>query len=499
MKKNIITLLLCFASITMIAQTNKPARTIVTTDGEVDDIDSFIRMLLYTNEFKTEGLVISSSQWHYAGDGKGTKFISEMPYTKKIYGERTELRWPGTQWIYNLVDAYGQVYPNLKNHDSRYPIPEDLKSKIAIGNIAFEGEMEIDTDGSNLIKKVLLDDNPDPVYLQAWGGTNTIARALKSIEDQYKPTPEWQSIYEKVGKKTIIYTILDQDATYKKYVEPNWPNRAVFYNANQFWCFAYDWKKKVPQPYHKYMNGAFMSKNILHNKGPLLKMYHSYGDGNQPLGEFDDRFSNPAKLLTVEKGPFTKYSFISEGDTPAFLHLVDMGLGNFENPNYGGWSGRLNKSEKIKNRFEDGESSADFNPFTKQMDLSYAQTRWVPDIQNDFAARASWCVLSYKNANHAPKFRDPSVVVMEVNPGSQISLQPEAVDPDGNKLTYSAWLYKEISDSAIIKFKVGIKGDISVKMQKNCIKGETYHIIVEANDNGIPNLKAYKRIIIKIK
>jgi Protein of unknown function (DUF1593) len=36
-------------------------RTIITTDGEIDDVDSFIRMLLYANEFSIEGLVYSSS------------------------------------------------------------------------------------------------------------------------------------------------------------------------------------------------------------------------------------------------------------------------------------------------------------------------------------------------------------------------------------------------------------------------------------------------------
>lgn len=33
----------------------KKPRTIVTTDGEIDDVDSFIRMLLYANEFRIEG------------------------------------------------------------------------------------------------------------------------------------------------------------------------------------------------------------------------------------------------------------------------------------------------------------------------------------------------------------------------------------------------------------------------------------------------------------
>ena len=56
-------------------------RTIVTTDGEVDDMDTFMRFLLYSNEFDIEGIVYSASQWHYAGDGQGTLFTSEMEST----------------------------------------------------------------------------------------------------------------------------------------------------------------------------------------------------------------------------------------------------------------------------------------------------------------------------------------------------------------------------------------------------------------------------------
>lgn len=64
----------------------------MTTDGEIDDVDSFIRMLLYSNEFHLEGLVYSSSMWHYKGDGKGILVISEMEMTKKMYGAKTDLR-----------------------------------------------------------------------------------------------------------------------------------------------------------------------------------------------------------------------------------------------------------------------------------------------------------------------------------------------------------------------------------------------------------------------
>src|SRR5512139_3223582 len=130
----------CTGSTAMQAGPEKP-RTIVTTDGEVDDMDTFIRLLLYTNEFDIEGIIYTSSQWHYAGDGKGTKHISEMPMTKRMYGERTDLRWTGTAWIQNLIDKYAVCYPNLQTHDPGYPSPEYLKSIIRVGNIDFEGEM----------------------------------------------------------------------------------------------------------------------------------------------------------------------------------------------------------------------------------------------------------------------------------------------------------------------------------------------------------------------
>jgi hypothetical protein len=57
-----------------------------------------------------------------------------------------------------------------------------------VGNVEFDGDISKDTPGSDLIKALLLDDEPGPIYLLAWGGQSTIARALKSIQDQYKGT-----------------------------------------------------------------------------------------------------------------------------------------------------------------------------------------------------------------------------------------------------------------------------------------------------------------------
>lgn len=495
MKKRILWLLL-FMSNLCLAQSLKP-RTIVTTDGELDDVDSFIRMLLYTNEYKVEGLIVSSSQWHYKGDGKGTKFTSEMEMTKKLYGERTELRWPGEQWIYDLVDAYGKVYPNLIKHSKDYPTHKYLRDRIRIGNIDFEGEMAKDTPGSDFIKAKLLDDDLRPLYLQVWGGTNTIARALKSIEDTYKNTPQWDKIYKKVCQKAILYAILDQDATYKKYIEPNWKDLKVYYNSNQFWSFAYFWKRSVPEQLHSYLEGNFMGK-IINNHGPLLKMYYSYGDGNPPKGELEDIYSSMEKAKKNQWGSFGQYDFISEGDSPAFLHLVDVGLNNLEHPQDGGWGGRLVQSTTTPSRWEDGDAASDYNPFTQKIDKAFAQTRWIPAIQNDFAARADWCIKDFNGVNHAPKVSVSNRNLL-VNKGQKISLKPLTSDPDGNKVSLKFWQYKEVGTckEEVLIAQNGNSAEITIPASAK--SGDTIHIILEAEDNGTPVLTRYQRVILKVK
>ena len=42
-------------------------RVIVTSDGEIDDECSMVRFLLYANEWDVEGIITSSSQYHWHG------------------------------------------------------------------------------------------------------------------------------------------------------------------------------------------------------------------------------------------------------------------------------------------------------------------------------------------------------------------------------------------------------------------------------------------------
>jgi len=396
----------------------------------------------------------------------------------------------------DLITRYAQVYDSLRLHDPDYPSPDHLLELIRVGNIEFEGEMEKDTEGSEFIRKVLLDENPAPVYLQTWGGTNTVARALKSIEDTYKNTAQWQNVYAKVSAKAIIYAILDQDATYRDYVAPTWPDLRILYNSAQFWSFAYAWPRVVPGELQRYLIGAWYSSNIRFNHGPLLERYYLWGDGRQIPN--DPEHDHGSLELTLQRGR-TQYDFISEGDSPAYFHLLDVGLRNVEDPSYGGWGGRLIQSETSLNRWEDGQHVTDRNPYTDEDDAAYPQTRWIDVLQNDFAARADWCVSSHDGANHPPAVRLNHPRDLTAASGASVHLSGGANDPDGDDVSYRWWQYADVdtyegeiaisdSDGAVASFTV----------PENAESGETIHIILEVTDTGTPPLTRYQRVIVTV-
>jgi len=478
------------------APTDIRPQTIVMTDGEVDDMDSFLRFLLYTNDLDVKGIIYTSSMWHYKGDGKGTLFTTHMDIVKHYHpGWHTDLRWCGTDWIKNYIDKYRTVYPTLLQHDKNYPSPNKLQSLVHIGNIDFEGEMNHDTDGSNFIKKVLLNDDNNPIYFETWGGANTFARALKSIEDEYKNTAQWNEIYQKVSKKAILYNIMDQDETYKTYIAVKWPKIKIYYNSWQFGCLAYIWPQTVPEAQQKYFRGNWMKENIL--KGPLTSNYMTYGDGHKLAGDPEDKFGSMAEAA---KNGYTKYDLISEGDSPSFLYLINNGLRSTESPTYGGWSGRLSPSASTNNLWEDNEGSFDYNPYTKKLDKYYSQTRWIDAIQNDFAARVNWTTTDYQHANHAPQnIKIQEGLDIHVKAGEKLTLHASASDPDKNKLNYKWYQYKEAGTyRAAVKVK-GKEQSAIITIPDNAVKGETIHIILAVTDNGQPPLTRYARVILTVE
>ncbi len=487
-------------------ETEQKVRTVITTDGEVDDMNSVIRFMYYANEVDLKGIVLTSSVYHYAGDEQA----GISPY-----------RWTGTEWITQFIDAYADVYKNLKVHADGYPAPDFLKKVTKIGNISNVGEMEKITDGSEFLKNLILDSDNSDLYIQTWGGTNTTARALKSIQEQYEGTASWGSIKKAISNKVIIYIILDQDDSYGNYIAKEWPDIRIINDRSNFWRFAYAWTLN-PSEVNNLLKGEWLYSNIKTGHGALLDHYALMGDGNYIEGELPEEQRGTDEYLESHPS-YNRYDFISEGDSPSFLYLFDNGLRSLEDPSYGGWGGRFGKvSDKLfKN------TVLDFDPYTNRYEAEYSLMRWFDDIQNDFAARADWGITAnYKDANHYPKLQIKEGLDLSVSPGEQITLHAVATDPDGDQLSYKWWHYFEadtyqeytgqrpdISENMIsINQALGegeIPGGIALEgsdtnmvtfvVPENAKSGDTIHIIAEVVDDGVIPLKRYQRVILTVK
>jgi hypothetical protein len=409
-------------------------RIIATTDGEIDDRCSMVRFLLYANEWDIEGIIYCSSKFHWKGHN-----------------------WAGEQWIERDIDMYAKFYDNLKTHAKGFPTPEQLKAVTFVGNIDRVGEMTKVTPGSRRIVKILLDNKPGPVYLQAWGGTNTIARALKTIQEKHSDQ------VAKVTKKAIIFIILDQDKTFRKYIEPNWPGLQILGSFRQFSCIAYSWERKIPGALHKYYDRAWMQENILSGHGPLCARYEHH----------------------------SKKGFRSEGDSPAFMHQILVGLRSLEHPGYGGWGGRfVREGRGHKSTWRGARDDGDVNK---------PIWRWSEAFQNDWAARADWCVTKeYKKANHPPKVKLAGALDRTAKPGDKITLSAAgSSDPDGNKLSYQWWRYDDV-DTAKTKIEITGADKVGASFVVPDEPGKTIHIILEVTDDGDPPLTRYARVIVKV-
>jgi hypothetical protein len=473
-------------------------RTVVTTDMEQDDLASLIRYLLYTDDLDTEGIVYTSSRFHWAGDGKGTLFfLPGREYTTP----QTSWRWTGTRTIQDQVlPAYAKVYPNLRRQDPRYPTPAALLSRVRIGNIDFEGEMSHDTPGSNLIRRLLLDRDPRPLYLQAWGGTSTIARALKSIEERYGNSRDWARTKARVSAKAVILASGFQDETYADYIAPSWPALRVEQLSAGYATWGYNCNaghgntRGLPAD-HVYFTGAWIKRNI--EIGPYGRLYRSWLDGQSMPGDPLDIFGDPAKAPGGWCKPLGPYDFLSEGDNVAFNPLLNTGLQDPADPALGGWGGRATQVSASPDLWTLVPTEKD--PSGAEV-ANYTTLRWAGAAQNDFAARMSWTLTpDYRAVNHAPRVAIAAGRTVRVRPGASVTLSSRTYDPDRDRVGTSWWQYREEGTypGAVTVTGQGHRRAV-VKIPADAEPGQTISIILQGTDDGQFPLTRYDRVILRV-
>lgn len=431
------------APVAKVATSEKP-RVIATTDGEVDDRSSMVRFLLYSCDFDVAGIVEVNSKYQKNGHSR-------------------EL------WIDKQLEAYEQILPNLRKHNPDYPDAGQLRNVMRVGNENIKdlwvapSDMETkDTPGARLIIDTLLDDDPRPVHVLSWGGANTTASALWKLKTEYP-----QEKFDYAVSRIRIYCIWYQDGG-GGWIQENIPG--AYINEAYRWDNVWDYEsisegstgKQSANPceIQEFMKPDWLTTNVTTGHGPLGALYPQ--------------------------------EFVSEGDTPSFLHLINNGLDAHRDYTLGGWGGRsVHDDPNWPNHITD-------EAITDDGDANKMYWRWVPEAQNDFAARMDWCVNDFKEANHPPVAKLKGSRIRDVKVGDTVQLAATATDPDGDGLAYQWWQYADADSAATVTIANSASHEQASFVVPND-PGKQIQIILEVTDNGTPPLVGYQRVICNIR
>lgn len=435
-------------------------RIVVLTDispihVEPDDMQSIIRLFVCADLFEIEGL-IATTGWSSAG------------------GNADWIRL-----IHDAIDAYEKDLPNLRKrsqqeghvtNESRqeigyWPSPGYLRSVTVVCSqkrgMRFIGR-ENNSPGSDRIIK--LADEPDerPIWVQAWGGGNTLAQAIWRVKEER--TPEQ---LEAFLKRIRFYTITDQDRGYQQ--------------GTPFDVSSHQWLRRE------------FEKDLLFLWDESAWTYQN-GTGKRNWDEYATHIQGHGHLGSM----YPKYKYGVEGDTPSFLYVLPNGLNEPENPGFGGWGGYF-----IWGTGPDNTTKAYVNqPGTPAHAISRKyETRFYPAIFNDFVARMDWAKDGAGNRNPVVVINgDSDMTPIKLAPtrGDSITLNASAShDPDGDKLKFCWWV---LSEAGTYEKDVKISGPDSARatiVVPSDTAGKSIHVICEVTDDKAPNLTSYRRVVLE--
>jgi hypothetical protein len=468
------------------------ARVIVLTDiaNEPDDQMSMVRFLVYANEFDVEGLVATTSTWM-----------------------RDKVR---PDVIHQVIDGYEAVQPTLARHADGFPAAEALRALVSSGQPGF-GMAAVGpdrmSDGASAIVRAA--DRPDvrPLWVLAWGGTNTLAQALLQVR-QTRDAAQLSAFVSRLR----VYAISDQDDA-GPWIRREFPTLHYIalpstVDGDQYYLAT--WTGISGDRFYKNADGAdfttftdeWVNRNI-RSKGPLGKLY-----------------PHPC--------------CIHEGDTPSFLGLINNGLASAMSPAYGGWGGRYvwrqyageprpawtqgGDSYAGRENSRDTVIGIDGRPHTSDQATIW---RWRTAFQHDFAARMDWTIAEVARANHNPRVvvnGQPGKAPLTVDAvvGTPLTLDATGTtDPDTHTLSYSWFFYPEAGGGIpghplvepqggpaepvgegtglrAVTPRIRIEQPSAIRTTVVPSVAGTAHVILAVEDSGTPRLTSYRRIIVRI-
>ena len=441
-------------------------RVVVLTDisNEPDDEESLVRFLVYANEYDAEGLIATTSTW---------------------LKDRTR-----EDLIRRQLDAYAKVRPNLLRHAPGYPSADALRAATATGQGGYGMKLVGDgkaTGGSKLILSAADRADERPLWVSVWGGANTLAQALHDARKERSADD-----LKRLIAKLRVYAISDQDDA-GPWLRREFPD--LFYVVSPSdqghkdygratWTGIAGDKHYRNGPRHKFalVDNPWLEKNVIRDHGPLGALY-------------------------------PKVAYIMEGDTPAFLGLVNNGLGWHESPSYGGWGGRYvhatfpgeprpcwtNNDRESRDRVTADDGKA----HTSDQATIW---RWREHYQHDLAARMDWCVgEAFEKANHNPApalngDKTKAVLARRARAGETVHLTAAGSgDPDANGVKLTWFVYPEAGTCRAEVKLASADGEQTSFVAPPVERPQSIHVILQAQDDGSPSLFAYRRAVVTVE
>ncbi len=244
------------------AQQKMKPRILVCSDiggTDPDDFQSFIHLLMYSNEFTIEGLVSSPY-----GNGRKADFL-------------------------RIIDLYEKDLPALTGHAIGFPSANSLRQLCVQGVIneaPFKGYTSA-TPGSKHIIACAKKKINQPLWILVWGGIEDLAQALHDAPEIKKnikvywiggPNKKWSvNAYAYIAEHHPDLWMIEANATYRG------------------WFMDEDSQENLKGKvfYKNYIKGkGFMARDFVHYYNGDLKMgdtpslaYLMNGDANDPTGE----------------------------------------------------------------------------------------------------------------------------------------------------------------------------------------------------------------------